>query len=315
MHINSDINILVLCNNEIAIPAMQQLFVSGNLKAIVIPEKNKELFAIVHPLLAGSDVKLVAVNKKNLEATVRTLTAEKKITTAWLMTFPYIIPPSLLTTLPGGFINFHYGLLPKYRGPNPILAQMLQFETYSGISVHVVDKNIDTGPIVLQQKIPIEDTDTFGTQCQKLGMLGAAIALQLLKVFSLGNVIPSMPQDESQARYFKKPTASDLMINWKNMSSGQIVRLINACNPWNKGAGTIIYNQVICFTHAEVTGDTISEEAEPGTIVNLDDKEGLKIFCSDKKIIRVNIIYTPHGFFPGYRLTLYGMKLKDRFIT
>ena len=140
---------------------MQQLFISGALKAVVIPEKNKQLFSILQPLLTGTEIKLVTVNKKNLESTIIALAAEKKITTVWLMTFPYIIPSSLLKIWPGGFINFHYGLLPKYRGANPILSQMLQFESHSGITVHVMDEHIDTGPVILQQKIPIEDTDTL----------------------------------------------------------------------------------------------------------------------------------------------------------
>jgi methionyl-tRNA formyltransferase len=315
VHINRQVNIMVLCNNEIAFPAMQQLFVTGSLKAVVIPEKNKELFSMLQPLLAGTEVTLVSVHKKNLETTISTLIAVKKITAVWLMTFSYIIPSSLLSVLPGCFINFHYGLLPAYRGPNPILAQMLQYEKYSGITVHVVDENIDTGPVVMQQKILIEDTDTFGIQCRKLGMLGAAIVPQLIPVLSTGTVIPSLLQDESQARYFKKPTAADLMINWKSMKSDQVVRMINACNPWNKGAGAIVNNQVICLTNAEITEDSIQQECQPGTIVSLDNKEGLKIFCLDNRIIRVNIIYTPDGFFPGNKLAAYGIKLKDRFIS
>ncbi len=191
---------------------------------------------------------------------------------------------------------------------------MLQYETYSGITVHIVDENIDTGPIIFQQKISIEETDTFGIQCRKLGMLGASMALRLLQLYQLGQVLPSAPQDESQARYFKNPVADNLMINWEKMSSNQVIRMINACNPWNKGAGAVIQNQVICLTAAEITTDIIEDKLNPGSIVLLNDKEGLKIVCCDNKIIRVNIIYLPDGFFPGHKLSAYGIKLKDRFI-
>jgi methionyl-tRNA formyltransferase len=278
-------------------------------------KKNKELFLILSQYLAGSNIDIITINKKNFSNRLKELIAEKKANSCWLMTFPYIIPFSLLQALPGIFINFHYGILPKFRGPNPILAQMLQYETHSGITVHFVDEKIDNGPMILQQKIPIEDTDSFGLQCRKLGILGASMALQLIKMMSLGPDIPSRPQDESQANYFKKPIAAELMINWKNMSSKQVCRLINACNPWNKGAGAIINNQVICITDAEVTSEIITGELQPGTIIGLDATGGLKVLCSDKIIIRVNIIYTPDGFFTGHKLSAYGIKLNDRFTS
>lgn len=305
---------MILCNNEIAILAMQQLFMNGALKAVVVPEKNTALYSMLKQMLTDTGVSLLAVNKKNLETTITAVAAEKNISSAWLMTFSYIIPKSLLSLLPGKFINFHYGILPKYRGPNPILAQMLQYETQSGITVHIVDEHIDTGPIILQQKIMIEDTDTFGIQCRKLGMLGASMALNLLQLYQLGLLPPSVPQDESLACYFKKPIVADLMINWNTMTSKQVVRMINACNPWNKGAGALINNQVICLTDAEITENKIEDNLQPGTIVCLNEKEGLKIICNDNKTIKINIIYLPDGFFPGYKISSYGIKLNDRFI-
>jgi methionyl-tRNA formyltransferase len=305
---------MILCNNEIAILAMQQLFMNGALKAVVVPEKNTALYSMLKQMLTDTGVSLLAVNKKNLETTITAVAAEKNISSAWLMTFSYIIPKSLLSLLPGKFINFHYGILPKYRGPNPILAQMLQYETQSGITVHIVDEHIDTGPIILQQKILIEDTDTFGIQCRKLGMLAASMALNLLQLYQLGLLPPSVPQDESLACYFKKPIVADLMINWNTMTSKQVVRMINACNPWNKGAGALINNQVICLTDAEITENKIEDNLQPGTIVCLNEKEGLKIICNDNKTIKINIIYLPDGFFPGYKISSYGIKLNDRFI-
>ena len=315
MHISKPVNIIVLCNNEIAIPALQQLYITGVLKAVVVPEKNKELITILQPLLAGSPVSLVVVNKNNLVPTIKTLTIERKVTAALLMTFPYIIPASILQVMPGGFINFHYGILPKYRGSNPILAQMLHGETESGISIHIVDEKIDRGPVIMQQKIAIELNDTFGIQLHKLGILGSSMVNRLLQFYQSDTVPPSVPQDESAAGYFKKVTANDLMINWNTMNSQQVIRMINACNPWNKGAGTIINNQVIRFTEAEITGDDDSGEVPPGTIVSLNEKEGLKVICTDKKLIRVNIIYLPEGFFSGKKLADYGIKEKDIFLS
>lgn len=305
---------MVLCNNEMAIPAMQQLYMNGSLKAVVVPEKNISLFSMLQQMLAGTGISLISVNKKNLQANIKNIVVEKKITIGWMMTFAYILPKSLLELVPGGIINFHYGILPKYRGSNPVLAQMLNGETESGITIHLVDENIDTGPIVMQQKISIEDKDTFGIQLQKLSMLGASMAMDLLQVCRLTTIPPSVPQDESKARYFKKPVAADLMINWNTMSSQQVIRLINACNPWNKGAGAIIKGMGIGLSDAEPTADEVTGNVQPGTITALDEQAGLNIYCFDKKVIKINIIYTPQGLFAGKRLMDYGIKINDQFL-
>ena len=311
---SSPVNIMILCNNEMAIPAMQQLYQNGSLQAVVVPEKNTALFSLLKQMLTGTGVSVLCVNKKTLESTIKKTASDKNITAAWLMTFAYIIPKALLNLLPGGFINFHYGLLPQYRGANPVLAQMLNGETESGITIHVVDENIDTGPIVMQQKIPIDERDTFGIQLQKLGMLGASMVQPLLRFYQLNPVLPAVPQDESKACYFKKPVAADLMINWNTMSSNQIIRLINACNPWNKGAGAIINGMGVCLTDAEPADGIPSTGTLPGTIIALDDQEGLKIYCSDNNVIKINVISTHEGFFAGKRLKDYGIKINDPFL-
>jgi methionyl-tRNA formyltransferase len=311
---SSPVNIMVLCNNEMAIPAMQQLYLGGSLKAVVVPEKNTSLFSLLKQMLTGTGVSIISVSRKTLESEIKKTATGKNITAAWLMTFSYIIPGSLLSLFPGGFINFHYGLLPQYRGANPVLAQMLNGETESGITVHVVDEHIDTGPIVMQQKIPIDDQDTFGMQLQKLGMLGASLVQPLLRFYQLSPVLPAVAQDESKARYYKKTVAADLMINWNTMSSKQVIRLINACNPWNRGAGALINGFGICLTDAEPADGVPPAGALPGTIIDLDEQVGLKIYCFDNKLIKINVISTHEGFFAAKRLLVYGVKKNDRFL-
>jgi methionyl-tRNA formyltransferase len=314
VHVEKKLNIILLCNNEIAFPAIRELAFYGTLKAVVVPEKNREILETLQGIPANMGVSLISVNKKNFHKVLQTLIIEKQAGYVWVMTFPFIIPGSLLSILPGAFINFHYGLLPKYRGPNPILAQMLQYETYGGITVHIMDEEIDAGPVIMQHKIPIGQEDTFGIQLHKLSLLGAGMVVNLLKIIQFSTVLPSVPQDINQADYFSRVTAADLIINWQRMSSDQVIRLINACNPWNKGAGANINNNIIRLVEAEIMDDVETTGFLPGTIVVLDDQEGLKILCRDKKTIRINIIYTNEGFFSGKKLAGFGFKVHDRFI-
>jgi hypothetical protein len=66
VYMNPQVNIMILCNNEMAIPAMQQLYMSGSLKTVVVPEKNKALFSMLKQMLTGTGVCLVSVKKNGI---------------------------------------------------------------------------------------------------------------------------------------------------------------------------------------------------------------------------------------------------------
>jgi methionyl-tRNA formyltransferase len=121
-------------------------------------------------------------------------------------------------------------------------------------------------------------------------------------------MIPSRPQDESKAAYYEMPVAKDLTINWKEMSAAVIVRLANACNPWNKGAGAFINNWFIGVTEAEIADDIPVDDIPPGTVLACNKNEGLLIASSDGKKLKVNIVYLQEGFYSGYRIADFGVK-------
>jgi methionyl-tRNA formyltransferase len=92
------------------------------------------------------------------------------------------------------------------------------------------------------------------------------------------------------------------------MSAAVIVRLANACNPWNKGAGAFINNWFIGITEAEIAGDMSEDNILPGTVLACNKSEGLLIASSDKKKLKVNIVYLQEGFYSGYRIAEFGVK-------
>lgn len=312
---SNHVKLMILCNNEIAIPAMQQMYQFGILKSIVVPEENKNLFNLFNEMLSSTDIQLIKVNKENLSSKLSVHISENNINHAWMMTFAYILPKDLINLIPNGFINFHYGVLPEFRGPNPILSHMLSGTAESGVTVHYVDSGIDTGPIIFTQKILIEEQDTFGLQLNKLGNLGANMAVQLLSLISHNQPLPRFKQDKSKANYYKNPLANDLMIKWNIMTRDQIIRLINACNPWNKGAGTFIGDKGFRFLDADQFDCNPTKNELPGTILHLDDINGLVINCKENKAIKINIICNDEGFFAGNKLQLFGIKSGQRFIN
>src|SRR5687767_5557169 len=101
---NAGLNIIVLCNHEMALPAIRELIHYGVLKAVVVPEKNRTLTADFRSFFTGSQIQVVSVSKKNVQSTLRSLVSETKCHAALVMTFPYILPSALLTLPLYGFI-------------------------------------------------------------------------------------------------------------------------------------------------------------------------------------------------------------------
>ena len=311
---STEVKAIILCNNPIAVPGIREFLFYKKVGAFVVTKRNKEMQELLAALTEGYDVPVIIVNRKNYVSEILSAIEKYEINTGLVMTFPFILPDSIWQRPARGFINFHYGLLPQCRGPHPILWHLLNNDKEAGITLHKMDAGIDTGEIILQEKTAIAHNDTYGTLQGRLAFLAAKAAANLLKILSFGSIIPSRKQDESLAAYYEMPTAADLTIRWPEMSAEQIIRLVNACNPWNKSAGTSINNWFLGITEAEMTGEAAADAKLPGTVLSCDATEGLVVKTADNKKLKINIIYTNEGFFSGHRLAQFGIKTDMQFV-
>jgi methionyl-tRNA formyltransferase len=298
---STEVKALILCNNPIAIPAIREFLFYGKVGAIMVTRRNKEMQQLISGMTESYPVPIIIVTKNDYKEKMTEAIRELSINVGMMMTFPFIIPEEIWTIPEKGFINFHFGLLPECRGPQPILWHMLNNDREAGVTVHKVDGGIDTGEIIMQERLEISPSDTYGLLQAKLGFIAARPAANLLKILSFGTLVPSRPQDESKARYYEMPTAKELMIRWE-MPAAEIIRLINACNPWNKGAGAMINNWMIGVTEAVIAGET-EDPATAGTIITCDEKNGLLVKTGDSKLLKITIVYLQEGFYSGYRLS------------
>ncbi len=304
---STEIKALILCNNPIAIPGIKEFLFYGNVAAIVVTKRNKEMQRLIANLTEGTGVPLLIVTRKNFIEKITSAITEFHVNVGMMMTFPFILPEELCKMPAKGFINFHYGLLPQCRGPQPILWHLLNHHKEAGITVHKVDEGIDTGEIIMQEKVPVLETDTYGILQSKIAYAASKPAATLLKILSFGSIIPSYKQDETKAVYYEMPNAKDLTINWQEMSAVQIRRIVNACNPWNKGAGALINDWVIGITEVEIAGENLDGQMKAGQILECNKDQGLLIKTMDNKIIKITIAYISEGFFSGYLLQNFGI--------
>lgn len=155
--------------------------------------------------------------------------AELKPDLAIVVAYGQLIPKPILELVPYGFLNIHFSLLPKYRGPSPHQSAILAGEKETGVTIFRLDEGLDTGPIVGQKKLPIEPSDTASSLVNKLVRLSVELLLQKLPGYLKNQSL--RPQDESQATYTKLLTKEDGRIDWQKPVE-LIDRQIRALQPW-----------------------------------------------------------------------------------
>jgi methionyl-tRNA formyltransferase len=129
-----------------------------------------------------------------------------------------------------GCLNLHASLLPKYRGASPIHAAILNQEKATGVTIMWMDEGLDTGDILLAEKITIKSDDTAESVHDRMAELAPKAlfkALDLLK----GGKAPRIKQDATQSSYAKKLKKEDGKIDWKK-SKYEIDAHIRAMTPW-----------------------------------------------------------------------------------
>jgi methionyl-tRNA formyltransferase len=147
-----------------------------------------------------------------------------------LTAYGKIIPSELLNISLKGFINLHPSLLPQWRGATPIQSAILHGNTETGVSLMLMDEQIDHGPIIQRAKYEIQDKRlTYEELSTELALLGADLIIKTVPQFLKGKISPVL-QDHSLATYCQKILPEDEKIQW-NETSIQIDRKVRTLNP------------------------------------------------------------------------------------
>jgi methionyl-tRNA formyltransferase len=144
--------------------------------------------------------------------------------------FGQILPQSVLDIPPCQCVNVHFSLLPRHRGASPVAAAILAGDGFTGVSIQLVRKKLDAGPILAVAAIPISSRDNTGTLTGKLSRVGAYLLLEALSGWRRGEITPR-PQNEDGATYFGQINKEAGEIGW-NLPAVVIWRRVRAFYPW-----------------------------------------------------------------------------------
>jgi methionyl-tRNA formyltransferase len=306
--------IALLLNDRMALPSVMQLLQTGMVVAIGMADKMSEVRMVAERFAQQANVPMCFFHKQKLAAELSEWLYGNRAEVVFVKTFPWLIPAEILMIPALGFINFHYALLPEQRGANPIFWSIRRRVPKGGVSIHKMDATFDTGPVLLREEVPINTEDTYGMFCSRLAYTGASMSLQLLQQLLSGQAIPELLQDHSQAIWYKRPVPADLVIDWKNMDRDEVRALVNACNPWNKGAATSYKGWQFAICDTKMAGHKIAPGTRPGTILAMDEKQGMVLVCKGEKALCIETVFCEEGIMAGYKLGRFGLKAGEELI-
>jgi methionyl-tRNA formyltransferase len=156
-----------------------------------------------------------------IQQQLRAVNAEIMVVAAYGL----ILPPPVIAIPPRGCLNIHASLLPRWRGAAPIQRALLAGDAATGITIMQMDADLDTGAILLQEKIEIVAEDTAQTLHDKLAALGAQLIVHALAT----DLLPRA-QDNAQATYADKIRKEEATIDWMQPAQ-HIARRVRALNP------------------------------------------------------------------------------------
>ena len=163
----------------------------------------------------------VSLKAPEIQAELRGIGAQAMVVAAYGL----ILPAEVLAIPPLGCINIHASLLPRWRGAAPIQRALLAGDRTTGITIMQMDAGLDTGGMLLQKAIRIDDDETALTLHDKLAALGARAIVE-----ALAHPVEPRAQDESQATYAEKITKAEAHIDWTRPTQ-TVWRQIRAYNP------------------------------------------------------------------------------------
>ena len=139
-----------------------------------------------------------------------------------------IIPQAILDIPTHGTINVHPSLLPKYRGPSPMQAAIANQDNETGVSIMLLDAKMDHGPILAQERIRLDRTETYLDLQTKVHVVGAPLLVQTIKDFTSG-MIESIEQNHPTATFCSLLSREDGEIDWNEPAEAGEAMVVGRC--------------------------------------------------------------------------------------
>ncbi len=200
-----------------------------------------------------------------------------------------ILPPSVLSLPPYGCINVHASLLPKYRGAAPIQRAIMDGERETGVTTMYMAEGLDTGDMLLSERIPIGEKDNFESIHDRMAAVGGRLLVDTVRLLREGRAV-RVPQRDVEATYAKKIEKADCHLD--------LTRPARELDPYIRGLSPIPLSfvrradgKMLKILRASV----VPGHGAPGEILALDDRAsgGIVVACGEGALLLEEVL--PEG--------------------
>jgi methionyl-tRNA formyltransferase len=193
-----------------------------------------------------------------------------------VVAYGLILPQKVLDIPTHGCWNVHASLLPRWRGAAPIQRAIEAGDTGTGVCLMRMEKGLDTGPVLLSQRIDIGPQETGGQLHDRLSDLGAQVLADGLGLLRAGIVPVAVPQPVEGVTYAHKLDKHEAKLDW-TQPAGVLANKVRAFNPWPVAEAELAGERV--RIHGAVALD-VAHGSVPGRVIAA-GREGIDIACGD----------------------------------
>lgn len=199
------------------------------------------------------------------ERLTREVVALREADIGVVVAYGQVIRREVLEVLRHGMVGMHPSLLPRYRGAAPIAWALLHGDSQTGVTIFQLSEQLDAGPIILREGVPIKADDTAETLGERLAQRGAELLVRALKGLAEHRATFT-PQDDAQASVAPKLTKAQGYLDWRQPAD-RLSRVVRATIPW-PGATTQWRDELLKILAATVgTVGQVPVGTVPGSVV------------------------------------------------
>lgn len=267
---------------DFAVPSLERLLADGHTVSLVVTQPDKPVGR--KQILTPPAVKVCALTHEipvYQPTSMRTEEAEERLAAEKadaiiVVAYGKILPRNILELTPGGCINVHGSLLPRYRGAAPVQWAVINGDAESGVTTMQLDEGVDTGAILLTSRRPLNDTVTGGELFDLLAADGAALLSETLRRLQDGTLQPT-PQPTEGACYASMLDKRMCPLDWTKAAQ-MLHNQVRGMNPWPV-ATCRVDNKGMKVYVTRVGEPTASA---PGTVVS---QNPLAVACGDGRTL------------------------------
>ncbi len=213
------------------------------------------------------------------QARLRELAPEVMVVVAYGL----LLPQKVLDIPKHGCINIHASLLPRWRGAAPIARTVEAGDLETGITIMRMDAGLDTGPMLLLERMPLPPRMSAAGLHDALAPMGGRLIVEALGRLARGE-LPEQAQPAEGMTYAKKLSKEEARIDWTRPAA-ELARRVRAFNPAPVAWSELDGERIRLW---DAVADPASHAAEPGTVLGLDGA-GLRIACGEGQLLAIEL--------------------------